>query len=117
MKEGVVSGGGKSLSYGELVKNQKLNLTIPVKGDVTIMSGLTVAGEPPLKPLSQYFFLGKSFPNSTVVSKVAAKETWATDVRLPGLLMAVWCIRKRWAPTRFRSAIWTRLAFRARRLS
>ena len=35
VKDGVVSGGGKSLSYGDLVKNQKLNLTIPVKGDVT----------------------------------------------------------------------------------
>ena len=86
VKEGVVSGGGKSLSYGELVKNQKLNLTIPVKGDVTSMSGLTVAGEPPLKPVSEYTVVGKSFPNSAVVSKVAAKETWVTDVRLPGML-------------------------------
>ena len=44
VKEGIVSGGGKRLSYGELVKNQKLNLTIPVKGDVTSMFGLTVDG-------------------------------------------------------------------------
>jgi nicotinate dehydrogenase subunit B len=88
VKEGVVSGGGKTVSYGDLVKNQKLSLTIPVKGDVTSMSGLTVEGHPPLKPVSQYTIIGKSFPNSVTVSKVTAKETWVTDVRLPGMLHA-----------------------------
>ena len=31
VKDGIVSGGGKSISYGDLVKNQQLKLTIPVK--------------------------------------------------------------------------------------
>ena len=88
VKAGVVSGGGKSMSYGELVKNQKLSLTIPVKGDVHSMFGLTVAGNPPLRPVSEYTVVGKSFPNPAIVSKVAAKETWVTDVRLPGMLHA-----------------------------
>ena len=88
VKDGIVSGGGKSVSYGELVKNQKLNLTIPVKGDVNSMFGLTVDGNPPLKPVSQYTVVGKSFPNSVTVSKVTGKETWVTDVRLPGMLHA-----------------------------
>ncbi len=85
---GIVSGGGKSLSYGDLVKNQTLNLTIPVKGDVTSMFGLTVDGNPPLKPVSEYTVVGKSFPNPAIASKVTAKETWVTDVRLPGVLHA-----------------------------
>jgi CO/xanthine dehydrogenase Mo-binding subunit len=88
VKDGIVSGGGKSVSYGDLVKNQKLNLTIPVKGDVHSMFGLTVDGNPPLKPVSQYTIVGTSFPNSATVSKVAGKETWVTDVRLPGMLHA-----------------------------
>jgi nicotinate dehydrogenase subunit B len=88
VKDGVVSGNGKSVSYGELVKNQKLNLTIPVKGDIHSMFGLTVDGDPPLKPVSQYTIVGKSFPNSVTVSKVTAKETWVTDVRLPDMLHA-----------------------------
>ncbi len=88
MKDGIVSGGGKSVSYGDLVKNQKLTLTIPVSGDVHSMFGLTIAGNPPLKPVSQYTIVGKSFPNSVTVSKVTAKETWVTDVRLPGMLHA-----------------------------
>ncbi len=88
VKGGIISGNGKSVSYGELVKNQKLNLTIPVKGDVHSMFGLTIDGDPPLKPVSQYTIVGKSFPNSATVSKVTAKETWVTDVRLPGMLHA-----------------------------
>ncbi len=86
VKDGVVSGGGKSISYGDLVKGQQLKLTIPVKGDLTSIMGLTVEGDPPMKPVSQYSVIGKSFPNSIIASKVAAKETWATDVRLLGML-------------------------------
>ena len=86
VKEGVISGGGKSISYGDLVKNQELKLTIPVKGDLTSIFGLTIDGDPPMKPVSQYTIIGKSFKNSVTSSKVAAKETWATDVRLPGML-------------------------------
>src|SRR5580700_1247442 len=88
VKDGIVSGGGKSISYGDLVKGQQLTLTIPVQGDIHSMFGLTVAGNPPLKPVSQYTVVGKSFPNSAVVPKVTAKETWVTDVRLPGMLHA-----------------------------
>ena len=32
VKDGIVSGGGKSMSYGDLVKGQQLKLTIPVSG-------------------------------------------------------------------------------------
>jgi CO/xanthine dehydrogenase Mo-binding subunit len=86
VKDGVVSGGGKSMSYGDLVKGQQLKLTIPVKGDLTSVMGLMVDGNPPMKPVSQYTVIGKSFQNSVTASKVAAKETWAVDVRLPGML-------------------------------
>jgi nicotinate dehydrogenase subunit B len=88
VKDGVVSGGGKRISYGDLVKGQQLKLTIPVKGDLTSLMGLSVEGNPPLKPVSQYTVIGRSFRNSVTVSKVTAKETWATDVRLPGMLHA-----------------------------
>jgi len=88
VKAGIVSGGGKSISYGDLVKNQQLKLTIPVKGDLTSIMGLSIEGNPPMKPVSEYSIIGKSFKNSVISSKVAAKETWATDVRLPGMLHA-----------------------------
>jgi CO/xanthine dehydrogenase Mo-binding subunit len=88
VKDGVVSGGGKSISYGDLVKNQQLKLTIPVRGELTGIMGLTIEGNPPMKPVSEYTIIGKSFKNSIISTKVAAKETWATDVRLPGMLHA-----------------------------
>src|SRR5205807_5700680 len=73
VKDGVVSGGGKSISYGDLVKNQQLKLTIPVKGDLTSIFGLTIEGNPPMKPVSEYTLIGKSFKNSIISTKVAAK--------------------------------------------
>jgi len=88
VKDGIVSGGGKSISYGDLVKGQQLKLTIPVAGDLTSIMGLRITGNPPMKPVSEYKVIGKSYQNSVIVSKVQAKETWATDVRLPGMLHA-----------------------------
>src|SRR5215472_1184956 len=86
VKDGVISGGGKSVSYGDLIKGQQLNLTIPVKGDLTSIMGLSVEGNPPLKPVSEYTIIGKSLPSSAIREKVSAKAAWATDVRLPGML-------------------------------
>lgn len=88
VKDGVVSGGSRRMSYGDLVKGQQLKLTIPVMGELTSPMGLTVTGNPPMKPVSQYTVIGKSFRNSVTVSKVTAKEQWATDIRLPGMLHA-----------------------------
>jgi nicotinate dehydrogenase subunit B len=88
VKDGVFSGSGKSMSYGELLEGQHLQLTIPVKGNLTDLVGLTVDGSPPMKPANEYTIIGKSYKNSVIPSKVAAKEKWATDVRLPGMLHA-----------------------------
>ncbi len=88
VRAGVVSGGGKSVSYGELVKGQNLKLTIPVTGDLTSMFGLVVSGNPPMKAASEYTVVGKSFKNSIIPAKVTARETWVTDVKAPGMLHA-----------------------------
>jgi len=86
--DGVVSGGGKQISYGELVRDHDFKLSIPVKGDLTSIFGLTVEGNPPMKPVSDYKVIGKSFKNSVIVSKVIAKEVWVTNVKLPDMLHA-----------------------------
>src|ERR1700690_893686 len=41
-----------------------------------------------MNPVSQYTIAGKSFRNTSITSKVSARETWVTDVRLPGMLHA-----------------------------
>ena len=40
------------------------------------VQGLTVTGDPPLKPTSQYTVIGKPYTNYVTESKVRAKETW-----------------------------------------
>jgi CO/xanthine dehydrogenase Mo-binding subunit len=87
VKDGVVSGGGKSMTYGQLVQGQQLKLTIPVKGDLLSPMGLTVDGAPPMKPVSQYTIIGKPALNPVTTLKVSAKgANWATDMRLPDML-------------------------------
>ena len=88
VKDGVVSGGGQSVSYGQLVQGQQLGLTIPVSGTLTSPRGLTVLGDPPMKPTSQYTIIGTSYPNSVTPAKVTGKAIWITDVRLPDMLHA-----------------------------
>lgn len=86
--DGVVSGGGKRIAYGDLVKGESLKLTIPVSGELTSLFGLSVGGNPPMKPVKDYKVIGKSFKNTAVTSKVTGQEKWITNVKLPGMLHA-----------------------------
>src|SRR5262249_38187167 len=85
VQNGVVSGGGKTVPYGDLVKTQSLNLSIPVSGSVTGgFSGLSVTGNPPTKAISDYKVVGQSIPMRTIPGIVSGQATYVTDVRLPG---------------------------------
>src|SRR6478672_9044664 len=88
VKDGVVSGGGKTLTYGQLVGGKALNLSIPVTGDATSFLGLTVTGNPPTKPMSQLQVVGQSVPMRTIPPIVSAHATYVGDVRVPGMLHA-----------------------------
>jgi len=97
--DGIVSGGGKSIRYGELVQDQQLDLKIPVSGapakvdptsglGLSGLDGLTVLGDPPTKPVNQYKVVGKSYPMPGIPGKVTGKTQWSCDVTLPGMLHA-----------------------------
>ena len=97
--DGVVCGGGKSITYGQLVRGQHLELKIPVTGQpaqpdptkwtgIASLDGFTVAGDPPLKPMSQFKVIGTSHPMPGIPDKVTGKTRWSCDVRLPGMLYA-----------------------------
>jgi len=88
VKDGVVSGGGKTVSYGQLVGGKALNLSIPFTGDPTSFLGLTVLGNPPTKPMSQLQVVGQSIPMRTIPPIVSGQSTYVGDVRLPGMLHA-----------------------------
>jgi CO/xanthine dehydrogenase Mo-binding subunit len=99
VEDGVVSGAGKSISYGQLVKGQHLDLKIPIEGKplkmdastdsgVQGLEGWTVTGDPPMKPVKDYKVVGKSYPMPGIPDKVTGKTQWSCDVRLPGMLHA-----------------------------
>ena len=97
--DGVVSGAGSSITYGQLVRGQQLDLKIPVTGrpskadpaawvGITSLDGFTVGGDPPLKPMSQFRVIGTSYPVPGIPDKVTGRTRWSCDVVLPGMLHA-----------------------------
>lgn len=97
--DGIISGGGKKISYGELVQGQHLELKIPVEGKLAYpnanewmgfggLNGITVTGTPPMKPVKQYKVVGTSHPMPGIPDKVTGKTKWSCDVTLPGMLHA-----------------------------
>ena len=97
--DGVVSGGRRSITYGQLIQDHHLDLRIPVTGrpakadptawvGITSLDGFTVSGDPPLKPMSHFKVIGTSYPVPGIPDKVTGKTRWSCDVRLPGMLHA-----------------------------
>jgi len=71
VKNGVVSGGGKSVSYGDIVKNVK-EWKIPKT--------------PKLKDVSAYKFIGKPIPRVDLKDKVIGTPIFGMDASMPGML-------------------------------
>lgn len=99
VSDGVVSGDGRTISYAELVRNQQLDLTIPVSGEaarvdpkswngLSGLDGLVVLGNPPMRPLSGYKVVGSSYPMPGIPDKVTGRTQWTCDVTLPKMLHA-----------------------------
>jgi len=97
--DGVVTGGGKKISYGELLQGHHLELTIPVEGalpkpdpagwvGMSSLDGLTVTGDPRMKAAKEFKVLGTSFPAGHIPDKVTGKTQWSCDLALPGMLHA-----------------------------
>jgi len=85
VKDGVVSAGSQSMTFGRLVQGHDLTLVIPVRGNATDFAGLVVDGDPPLKPVSSYTIVGKPLKNPSLTAKVTGKTLFASDVTLPGM--------------------------------
>lgn len=99
VKDGVVLGADRKISYGELVRGQHLELKLPVKGQLakpdpagwvgmTSLDGLTVEGDPPMKAVKDFKVIGASFPAGHIPDKVTGKAQWSGDLTLPGMLHA-----------------------------
>jgi len=82
VKDGVVSGGGRSISYGELVGGKLLNATI---SPATLNPGVA-----PAKPVSQYTVFGTRVPRVDIPDKITGKYTYVHHIRIPGMLHGRW---------------------------
>ena len=90
---GVVTGGGRSVSYGELIGGKAFSTTIPEIYNLnqSLMPGFNgtaglLAGAPGTKPPSQYKLVGKRVPRIDIPPKVTGNYTYVHNVRLPGML-------------------------------
>lgn len=88
IRDGMIHGAGRSISYGQLIANESLSLEIPVSGELTSFRGVVVTGEPPLKPKSDYTVIGRAVANPITPDKVSGKATWVSDVKLEGMVHA-----------------------------
>jgi CO/xanthine dehydrogenase Mo-binding subunit len=82
VSKGVISGGGRSVTYGELVGGKLMN----VKLTTTHLN----PGEAPAKPLSQLKLVGHRVPRVDIPAKIAGTFTYAHNVRIPGMLHGRW---------------------------
>ena len=84
--DGVVSGGGKTVKYSDLIGGKTFNVTI---GGQPTSSGATAfaPGTPaPLKDPSTYKVVGTRVPRIDIPAKVAGTYTYIQNVRVPGML-------------------------------
>jgi CO/xanthine dehydrogenase Mo-binding subunit len=78
VKDGVVTGGGKSVTYGELVGGKLLNTQ---RVAATLNPGVA-----PAKPVSQYKLIGTKLPRVDIPDKISGKYTYVHNVKIPGML-------------------------------
>jgi len=109
LADAIVSGGGKSISYSQLVQGQQLDLKIPVTGmrakvdpsspegnGLAGLDGFTVTGDPPTKPVSQYKVIGTSYPMPGIPDKITGKTpNGLATSPCPECFMPAWCGQSR----------------------
>ena len=84
--KGVVSGGGKTVTYGALIGDKLFNTTITgfsAAGNATTPAQ-AVAGSPGTKPVSQYKIVGTSPPRVDIPDKVTGKYTYVHNIQRAG---------------------------------
>ncbi len=84
VSKGVVSGGGKTVTYGQLVGGKLLSATIP-----TAASNIA-AGTNGSKTVSQYKLVTSRAPRIDIPSKVHGTYTYIHALRIPGMLHGRW---------------------------
>lgn len=92
VSKGVVSGSGKSVTYGQLIGGRLFSINVPsITPNVSgIASGGLQPGAPGTKPTSQYTLVGTSPPRIDIPGIVTGTAVYIQNVRLPGMLHGRW---------------------------
>jgi nicotinate dehydrogenase subunit B len=89
VKDGVVSGGGKTVTYGALIGDKLFNTKISgfsASGTAT-SPAQAVAGSPGTKPVGQYKVVGvRGTPRVDIPAKVTGGFTYVHNIRVPGMI-------------------------------
>ena len=86
VSDGVVSGGGKRVSYAELIGGKFFNSKVEWNKEIGNFMDIKVQAK--LKSPSEYKVVGKSFRRRDVPGKVFGTSDWITEISLPGMLHA-----------------------------
>jgi nicotinate dehydrogenase subunit B len=79
--DGVVSGGGKTVKYGDLLGGKMFNAKLTTQTTATPGQGIA-------KPVDQYKVVGTSPARIDIPNKVSGKYTYVHNVRVPGMVHA-----------------------------
>jgi CO/xanthine dehydrogenase Mo-binding subunit len=95
---GSISGGGRSIGYGQLLGDKPFNVRMPasyVTANNTISptnpagnlaAGGLNPGAPGTKPVSQYTIAGTAVPRIDLPDKISGAFTYVHNIRVPGML-------------------------------
>jgi CO/xanthine dehydrogenase Mo-binding subunit len=78
VSSGVVSGGGRSVKYGDLVGDKLFNTSMGATSITQLQS--------PAKPAAQYKLVGTSPQRIDIPAKVTGAYTYVHNIRVPGML-------------------------------
>ncbi len=82
VSKGVVSGGGQSTTYGQLVGGKLFNVTLTT---TSLQHGAGAS-----KAVSDYKLVGTMAPRVDIPAKVSGKFAYSHTIKLPGMLHARW---------------------------
>src|SRR5581483_10110842 len=91
VKSGVVSGGDKTVTYGQLIGDKLFNVKMAPGYKVSGTGGFggppgLAAGAPLTKPVGQYRLVGTSPPRIDIPDKISGKYTYVHNIKVPGML-------------------------------
>jgi len=85
---GVISGGGKSVKYSDLMGGKLFNFDLATLTPPVTTSTGYIPGAGNTKPVSQYQLAGKSVHRIDIPAKVTGTYTYVHNVRVPGMVHA-----------------------------